>query len=154
WRASGESYERVALATAPALIGELLDDLPPGPAHRWDRANSFRVRLASGALASAAESAVLNSANAAAVRTAGGDWEVIQFAQAELVGEHTYLLSQLLRGQLGSEWTMSGTIAAGAPFVRLDAALVALARGVDFLGRDFSYRVGRAADDVGSINMS
>src|SRR5690606_18031198 len=127
--------------------------LPPGPAHRWDRANAFRVRIASGALAAAAETAVLGGANAAAIRTPAGDWQLLQFASAELVGERTYLLSGLLRGQLGSEWTMSEVIPAGAPFVRLDAALVAVARGIDLLGRDFSWRVGRASDDVGSPNM-
>ena len=49
---------------------------------------------------------------------------------------------------------MNGTIPAGAPFVLLDRALVAVARSVDFLGRAFSYRVGRANDDVGSPNMT
>ena len=154
WRSSGESFERAALATTPALIGETLDDLPPGPAGRWDRRNTLRVKLASGALVSIAESAVLNGANAAAIRNSGGDWEVIQFAHVELVGEATYRLSRLLRGQLGSEWTMSAAIPAGAPFVRLDAALVPVARGVDFLGRAFSWRVGRASEDVGHANMT
>jgi hypothetical protein len=154
WRASGATFERVALATMPALIGETLDDLPPGPAHRWDRANAFRVRLASGALASASEEAVLNGANSAAIQNAGGDWHLFQFANAELVGERTYLLSGLLRGQLGSERTIAEAIAAGAPFVRLDASLVPLARGTDMLGRAFSYRVGRSSDDVGNPNMT
>jgi hypothetical protein len=154
WRASGGSYQRIALATVPAVIGELLDPLPPGPAHVWDRANSFRVRLAGGALASAADEAVLNGANAAAVRNASGAWEVVQFAQAELVATNTYRLSQLLRGQLGSEWTMSAAHAIGAPFVLLDASLVPVARGVDLLGRVFSYRVGPASEDVGSGNMT
>src|SRR5690606_4984829 len=143
-----------ALATTPALVGETLDDLPPGPAHRWDRANAFRVRLASGALASSSEAAVLGGGNAAAIRTPAGDWQVIQFANAELVGERNYLLSGLLRGQLGSEWTMMDVIPAGSPFVRLDAALVPAARGADMLGRAFSWRVGRATDDVGSPNMT
>jgi hypothetical protein len=44
--------------------------------------------------------------------------------------------------------------AAGAAFVLLDNALVPVARGVDFLGRTFSYRVGRASEDVGSPNMT
>jgi len=112
------------------------------------------VKLASGALASQSESVVLNGANAAAIRMPAGDWEVLQFAEAELVDEQTYRLSRLLRGQLGSEWTMGGTIPAGAPFVKLDAALVPLARGADFPGRAFSYRVGRASDDVGNPNMT
>lgn len=154
WRSSGESFERVALATVPAVIGTTLDGLAPGPAHRWNNANAFRVRLAGGALVAQPELAVLNGANAAAIRNANGDWEVIQFAGAELVDERTYLLSRLLRGQLGTEWTMNGTIPAGAPFVLLDRALVAVARSVDFLGRAFSYRVGRANDDVGSPNMT
>jgi hypothetical protein len=154
WRASGGSFERVALATVPAVIGELLDPLPPGPAHVWDRANAFRVRLAGGALASAVEEAVLNGTNAAAVRNLSGAWEVLQFAQAELIGSNAYRLSQLLRGQLGSEWTMSATHAVGAPFVLLDASLVAIARGADQLGRAFSYRVGAASEDVGSTDMT
>jgi hypothetical protein len=154
WRSSGASFERVALATTPALVGTTLDELMPGPTGRWDRAHAFRVKLASGALASQSESVVLNGANAAAIRMPAGDWEVLQFAEAELVDEQTYRLSRLLRGQLGSEWTMGGTIPAGAPFVKLDAALVPLARGADFPGRAFSYRVGRASDDVGNPNMT
>jgi hypothetical protein len=154
WRSSGESYQRVALATVPAIVGATLDDLAPGPANRWDNANSFRVKLASGALVAHPDIAVLNGANAAAIRTAGANWEVIQFAAAELVDERTYLLSRLLRGQHGSEWTLTGAIPAGAPFVLLDRSLVPVARSVDFLGRTFSYRVGRASEDIGSANMT
>jgi hypothetical protein len=153
WRSNGGSYERIALATIPAIIGTTLDALAPGPSNRWDRANAFRVQLAGGALTAQADLAVLNGANAAAVGHGEGSWELIQFADAELVDERTYLLSRLLRGQLGSDW-IGGTLAPGAPFVLLDRALVPVARGVDFLGRAFSYRVGRASDDVGSANMT
>jgi hypothetical protein len=71
-----------------------------------------------------------------------------------LVGERTYRLSRLLRGQLGTEQAVASAIPAGAPFVLIDGALVPVARGVDFLGRAFSYRVGRATEDVGSPNMT
>lgn len=155
WRAaSGDSYERIALGSVPAVIGETLDPLPAGPLARWDRANSFRVRLASGLLSSQSDLRVLGGANAAAIRNASGAWEIIQFANAELVDENTYLLSRLLRGQQGSEWAMPVLLAEGARFVLLDAALVAVARGVDLLGRDFRYRVGGAAHDVGSPSMT
>lgn len=154
WRASGESFERVALATIPTIIGETLDALPVGPTSRWDDAHHVRVRLASGQLSSAEEQRIFGGANVAAIRRADGAWEVLQFADAELVAENTYRLSRLLRGQLGTEWAMGDPTPAGAPFVLLDSSLVAVARGVDLLGRGFDYRVGPAMSDVGSANMT
>jgi hypothetical protein len=153
WRASGVGFERVALAPAPATIGETVDDLAAGPPHRWDRKNSFRVRLAGGALSSLEDVRVLGGANAAAIHGPAG-WEVMQFAGAELVAEDTYLLSRLLRGQLGTEDAISNPTPAGAPFVVLDRALVPVARNVDFLGRSFSYRVGRIDADVADPAMT
>ncbi len=154
WRSNGESFERVALASMPAVVGTTLDHVAPGPATHWDKANAFRVQLASGALTSQPDGSVLNGANVVAIRNAADQWEVLQFANAELVGERTYRLSRLLRGQLGTEWALTGAVAAGAPFVLLDHAPVPIARGVNFLGRSFSYRVGRAIDDVGSAAMT
>jgi|SRR5215208_6578023 len=61
------------------------------------------TQLYGGALASASEAQVLNGANAAAVQHADGAWEVLQFTNAELVGERTYQHSNLLRGQMGSD---------------------------------------------------
>lgn len=155
WRStSGDSYERIALGNIPVVIGETLDPLPAGPVSRWDRANSFRVRLASGVLSSQSDAGLLGGANAAAVRNADGAWEVVQFANAELVENNTYQLSRLLRGQQGSEWAMSSLLDAGAPFVLLDDALIASARGVDLLGRSFRYRIVASTEDVGSLSMT
>ncbi len=155
WRsAGGDTYERVALANLPTIVGETLDPLPAGPIARWDRGSAFRVRLASGMLSLQSDLRVLGGGNAAAVRNEEGAWEVIQFANAELVAENTYLLSRLLRGQQGSEWAMSVALAAGAPFVLLDDALVPVARGTDLLGRSFRYRVGASTSDVGSPLMT
>ncbi|MPZ55018.1 MAG: hypothetical protein GEU91_00700 [Rhizobiales bacterium] len=154
WRsADGSSYERLTIAEAPAIVGETLDDLPAGPLGRWDRANRVRVRLYGGALASLADLAMLNGRNAAAVRNADGAWEVLQFAQADLVGANTYELSRLLRGQAGSEWAMVAPLAAGAPFVLIDAQVVPIARGLDDLGRPMSLRVAAAARDHGDPSV-
>src|SRR6185437_2908455 len=87
----GLSFSRTGLALAPATVGETLDDLPAGPTARWHR-TSFRVRLYGGALASVSDTALFAGANAAAVQRADGSWEVIQFADAELVDEFTYEL--------------------------------------------------------------
>jgi hypothetical protein len=90
---------------------------------------------------------VLGGANAAAVQRPDGVWEVIQFANATLVGERTYALSRLLRGELGSEASIGDPLPAGAPFVLLDEHLVPLARGLDTLGRTMQLRVIVASRD-------
>lgn len=143
----GASYSRAALATAPSIIGETLDDLSSGPTARWHHA-SVTVKLYGGSLSSAADLAVLNGANVAALRHGDGAWEVIQFAEAELIGERTYRLSKLLRGQAGSEWAMTSLLAPGAPFVLLDGHAVTIASGSEALERTMQLRVVAAGRDT------
>jgi hypothetical protein len=146
------TYQRAALAVAPAVSGETLDDLPTGPTARWHDAG-FRVQLYGGTLSSASDLAVLNGANAAAVQRADGAWEVIQFVSAVLTGDRIYTLSRLLRGQAGSEWAMGAPLLAGAPFVLLDANIVTLASGLDALERNLQVRVVAASRDTGDATV-
>ncbi|MFA6266581.1 MAG: glycoside hydrolase/phage tail family protein [Pseudolabrys sp.] len=143
----GASFARAALATAPCVIGETLDDLPAGPTARWHRLG-VRVKLHGGALSSASDLSVFAGANAAALRHADGDWEVFQFAEAELTGDRTYRLSKLLRGQAGSEGAMASLLAGGAPFVLLDGRAVTVASGLDALERPLHLRVVAAGRDT------
>lgn len=138
-------------------MGETLDPLPAGPTACWDRGSTMRVRLYGGALTSAADANVLNGANAAAVMTPSGAWEVIQFAQAELVEERTYRLSRLLRGQGGSEHAIAAPLPVGAPFVLLDEHLIEIARGIGALDRASDLRIvatGRSHDDPSAMAMT
>jgi hypothetical protein len=144
----GLSYSRTAIAPAPACVGETLDDLSAGPTARFHHA-TFRVQLYGGALNSVSDSALFSGANAAAVQRADGAFEVIQFANAELVAANTYALSRLLRGQAGSEWGMGGPLLAGAPFVLLDAHIAVTASGLDALERTLQLRVVAAGRDHG-----
>jgi hypothetical protein len=115
------------------------------------------VRLSGGALASVSDDQVLNGANAAAVQRSDGAWEVLQFANAELVGVRTYALSRFLRGQMGSEWAMASPLPAGAPFVLLDQQVVAITRGVEMLGRPMQLRVvaaDRSYGDPAAVALS
>jgi hypothetical protein len=82
-------YTLRALATAPATMGRTLDPLPGGPLSRIDRATRVRVLLDGGALQSATPLQVLAGSNAAAVRNADGEWEVLQFEAAVLVAPLT-----------------------------------------------------------------
>jgi hypothetical protein len=79
--------------TAPAGMGQLAFDFWSGPTWRWDRGNELWVDLFSGTLASADELAVLGGANAIAVENAHGEWEIVQFATAELVSAGRYKLT-------------------------------------------------------------
>lgn len=158
WRSlDGSSFDRAAVALAPSIMGETLDPLPRGPTSRWDHGTQFRVRLYGGGLTSVSDAKVLESANAAAVQTADGVWEVLQFANAELVDERTYRLSRLLRGQAGSETAIADLLPPGAPFVLLDDHLVPLARGLGMLDRPMNLRIapgGRGHGDPVAVAIT
>jgi hypothetical protein len=150
WRSrDGSSYQQAGLASAPAIVGETLDALPPGPLWRFDDASVLRVRVYGGMLSSVSDEALLNGANVAALQRPDGACEIVQFARAELVGERTYALSRLLRGQGGSEWAAAETLVEGASFVLLDAQLLPVASGLDMLGRALSLRAVAARRDHG-----
>ena len=80
---------------------------------------------------------MLGGRNAAAVLTAEAGWEVLQFADAQLVGPGEYRLTRLLRGQCGTEQATETGAEEGADFVLLDKAVMPLpgrtARGEDDL---------------------
>ena len=151
WSSSdGLSFSQAGLALAPSVAGQTLEDLPAGPTARWHLA-SFRVRLYGGVLNSVSDTALFGGANAAAIQRADGGWEIVQFANAELVADRTYLLSRLLRGQAGSEWAIGAHLPAGASFVLIDQHLVTIARGQDALERSLQLRVVMAGRDHGDL---
>lgn len=101
--------------TTPCVMGALLSDAPAGVAWRWSPGD-FVVQLIEGGLSSAEEIAVLNGANAGLIETPEG-WELFQHQSAELIGDHVWRLSGLLRGQQGSEHLLGLFPSAGARVV-------------------------------------
>jgi hypothetical protein len=153
----GAGFQPAAVIPAPSCVGETLDPLPAGPSGRWDRGNTCRVRLYGGALTSVSDARVLAGANAAAVQCPDGAWEILQFANAELVDTNTYRLSRLLRGQAGSEYAIADPLPPGAPFVLLDMHLAPVARGLNALGRPIFMRLaaaGRNHDDPTAVALT
>ena len=109
----------------PATTGTLVT--PLAPARPWRTSDvACEVVLRSGRIASAERGAVLDGANAVALRHADGRWEVAQCERAELVGERRYRLSGWLRGQAGTEDLAVAELDAGTQLVRLDRAVVPL----------------------------
>lgn len=108
----------------PGGLGELTRDLPAGPVGRWDRASICEVRMYDGALETRSALDVLNGANRIVIAGPDGEWEILQFCDAELVGPQTYRLTGLLRGQSGSRVMASP---AGSDIALLDGRQAVLA---------------------------
>ncbi len=142
-------FRLATVATAPATTGNLLQLLPAGPAGRLDKASIIRVKLDRGQLFSSSALGMLGGANTAAIRNADGEWEVVQFETAFLTAPSTYTLSNLLRGQAGTETAMSTGLPAGARFVLIDAAVTPVLLTSSELGLPLQWRYGPAARDLG-----
>ena len=90
--------------------------------------------------------AVLAGANRLAIETDDGDWEVIGFAQAELVAPGTYRLARLLRGREGTDHAI-GPASAGARVLLLDGRPVSLPVPAAWLGTERSLRAYAGGGD-------
>lgn len=137
--AYAEPWARVNVFRSPATSGYLLDqfvinrstigktlfDFYSGPLWNWDTANNLYVQIPSTqGLSSLDDLFVLAGGNTCAIRNPDGQWEILQFATAELIAPDQYKLTRLLRGQLGSEYAMRDPAAAGAPFILLDTTVM------------------------------
>jgi len=141
-------FEQRTTVTRRAIVGKLLEDLGGGFEGRIDRASSVRVELFDGELASVTALQMLNGANAAAIRSSSGAWEIIQFAEAAEVAASVWRLSSLLRGQLGTNDAMAAGATAGADFVLLDEAVQPAGLLASEAGLRLNWRVGPAGFDI------
>lgn len=143
----GQGYSLAGTVTKPALIGMSDGPLPAGAANRWQRVD-WNVILPAGGVSSADRLAVLNGANRLAVERPDGQWEIMQFRDAELTGQDTYRLSHLLRGLRGTDGLPPVSLAAGARIVLTDDALSPIPLSVDELSLTRFWKVGPAQYDL------
>ncbi|SFC45431.1 baseplate multidomain protein megatron [Tropicimonas isoalkanivorans] len=149
WRsASEDGFEWLTGVTQAAQMGLLVSDLWSGPISRFDHGNELIVDLSSGTLGSVADLALFAGANAFAVESAPGAWEILQAGTAELLAEGRYRLTRLLRGQRGTEHAIGNPAPAGARVVVLDASLAALPVSEAELGIAWNWRIGPASHPV------
>lgn len=140
----------VGSVAVPATIGELVSDLTAGPRGRLDTTRSLIVSLYHGALSSVPLGRLLNGANVAAIRCANGGWEIVQFRLAEEIEPSVWKLTDLLRGQFGTEDAMEAGAAIGAAFVILDEAVVRAGLLPEQAGMLINWRVGPAGQYFGA----
>ena len=138
-----EDYKAVAQAARPGILGETLIDLPRRAPDLWTR-DGVEVAILGGGLSSKSEQAVLNGDNIAAVASPFGGWEIIQFQEAELIGEGRYRLGGLLRGQRGTDHLIAPITPTGAAFVLLDDAVGEFPVASNHVGLPLDYRIGPA----------
>lgn len=119
--ATGADFALLTEVTTPATLGEIVEDVPAGAIGVRDRATTIRVRLTRGTLSSITPEALLAGGNLAAIGDGSPEnWELVQFEKADLVGDNTYDLSVLLRGQAGSDALMPALWPAGSLFVLMN----------------------------------
>ncbi|MEP5760621.1 MAG: glycoside hydrolase/phage tail family protein [Litoreibacter sp.] len=129
-----------------ATQGATLNELSYAPNGLWDRGEGLDVKIGSGALSSVPQSAVLNGANVCAIGDGSiGNWEILQFSQAELIAPYTYRLSIRLRGQAGTDGVVPNIWPSGSRFILLDDAPTQISFDPSRRGLERHYRVGPAA---------
>ena len=118
----GSSWLDLDVIMDPAVWGTVIatPDLPWTP-WTWDREGQIKVRLTAGELDSVTELEALNGANMAALIGSDGSAEIFTFATATLEDDGTYTLTDLIRGQRGTE-DLIATRAIGNGFVLFDGA--------------------------------
>ena len=130
----------------PCGMGTLHAALTPGPVAVPDRGSKAVLALPGRALESISTRALLDGANALAVRCADA-WEVLQFRDADEIAPGLWELSFLLRARLGTEHAMLSGAARGADAVLLDDAPFWIADADPERAPD-AWRVGRRGAPV------
>ena len=146
WRGPGEDgFDLLTTVSRRARMGVLVSDLYAGPTSRFDMGNALIIDLLFGTLESVTDLALFAGANALAVESAPGVWEVLQATNAELLAPGRYRLTRLLRGQRGTEGAMANPAPAGSRVVVLDEALGVLPIAEADLGLPATWLIGPAS---------
>lgn len=141
-----EGYSLNRIVEAGATIGVTESDMFAVGPGRWDEGAALRVRVVGGALSSVTRLQVLNGENAAVIGDgSAANWEVFQFAEAELVAPSIYELRGRLRGQSGTDGLVPSIWPAGSTIVFLDAQVQQLALSSNVRGLARWYRTGLAS---------
>jgi hypothetical protein len=146
WRSPAETgFSLVGGVDRPAFIGELAEPLPAGPASRFDLGAALVIDIRGVTLASVPDVQLFDGANAFALESAPGVWEILQAGTVELIAPARYRLTRLLRGQRGTEWAIADPAPAGATIVVLDAGVVPLPITRSEVGLEAYWRAGPAS---------
>jgi hypothetical protein len=141
--ASAASLRERGRVVEAASVGRVLTRLPVQRGHYLHRGASFDIYLEGAAPVSRSEEEVLAGENYICVQADNGEWEIIQYLTATVLGVDQYRLTGLIRGQWGSEQALLAGMSAGAEVVMLPAGFVRADMALDELGLSRLWRTGR-----------
>ncbi|HTR14075.1 MAG TPA: hypothetical protein VMI72_12685, partial [Roseiarcus sp.] len=126
------TFSQVAQMTAPLRQGVLTSPLPR--AFGWDAGDALAVDLSEsgGALAGTSQPAAQQGATLSLV-----DDELLAYENATLTGPNAYVLTGLARGLGGAS---AAAHAAGAPFARIDGAVVKYDLPTNLIGKTLYFK--------------
>ncbi len=158
YSAAADSGYRLNLQlSASSVIGVTQTALQAAVSGTWDLGAPVRVKVYGGVLSSAAAGDVLAGANLAVIGDGSSDnWEVFQFANADLVAPDEYDLNLRLRGQAGSDGVMPDVWPTGSLIVLLNGAPQQIDLASSLRGVAQNYRIGSAArsfDDPSYVHL-
>lgn len=117
----GVSWSNIATVPAPGTVmGTALNALAASISSVYDFSSMLTIQLIRGELSSVTEAQLFSGQNAFAYGV-HGRWEIIAARNAVLQIDGTYILSDLLRGQRGTEWA-TGLHAVGDSVILLSAS--------------------------------
>jgi len=146
--AATDGFALLTTFSSRTRMGVLAANFYAGPVSRLDLGNALVVDLYSGTPESVMDITLLGGANALAVETGAGQWEIVQAGVSELIAPGRYRLTRLLRGQRGTEGAMVSMVAIGARVVVLDTTLASLPISEADLGLPWNWRMGPASKPV------
>ena len=152
-----EGYGLNRLIEASSIIGTTETAMIAASPALKDNGPALRVKVFGGTLSSASWADVLNGANLVAIGDGSSDnWELFQFANADLVAEDIYDLTQRLRGQAGSDGVMPVEWPIGSHVVVLNGVPEQIELSSNERGLSRHYRVGpagRSYDDPSFVHL-
>lgn len=151
-RDSGASYQTLKKITDFATMGTALTALSAfGNTAVWDTGDTVDVQITRGLLQSTSSYDVLTGTNTALIGN-----EIIQFRTATVIGPNQYRLSNLLRGQRGTDYA-GGAHVVGETFVLLSAAVQRVGVDDSLFGKTVQIKVvpsGKGLSDVTPTNVT
>ena len=137
----GETYSQIATIATEAITGTINTAPAVGSdGYTWDYEREWIIDLndVGRSLSSHTADSVLAGNNAAAVG-GPGNWQIIQWQDAELVSPGQYRLTKLLHGRRGTERFID-TISAMDQFILLVGGVIRVSAAVAQIGQSLTYR--------------